>query len=74
MLVSSAVRVTDSIGRIPSRSTDQRAAAKGFDAIVPWYWLSIGVGAAFGLGALAGLYPAWRASRLEPAEAVRPAA
>ena len=50
------------------------AQYKDFDAIVPWYWLSIGVGAAFGLGALAGLYPAWRASRLEPAEAVRPAA
>ena len=50
------------------------AQYKDFDAIVPWYWLSIGVGAAFGLGVLAGLYPAWRASRLEPAEAVRPAA
>lgn len=47
---------------------------KAFDAIVPWFWLSVGVGAAFVLGALAGLYPAWRASRLDPAEAVRPAA
>ncbi|MGH1489399.1 MAG: ABC transporter permease, partial [Acidimicrobiales bacterium] len=50
------------------------ARYKDFDAIVPWYWLSVGVGAAFVLGALAGLYPAWRASRLDPAEAVRPAA
>ena len=50
------------------------AQYKDFDAIVPWFWLSVGVGAAFVLGALAGLYPAWRASRLDPAEAVRPAA
>lgn len=50
------------------------ARYKDFEIIIPWFWLSIGVGAAFALGALAGLYPAWRASRLDPAEAVRPAA
>lgn len=50
------------------------AQFKGFDAILPWGWMSVGVAAAFVLGALAGLYPAWRASRLDPAEAVRPAA
>lgn len=50
------------------------AQFKGFDVILPWDWMSIGVAAAFVLGALAGLYPAWRASRLDPAEAVRPAA
>jgi len=50
------------------------ARYKDFEAIIPWYWLSVGVGAAFALGALAGLYPALRASRLDPAEAVRPAA
>ncbi len=50
------------------------ARYKDFEAIIPWYWLSIGLAAAFGLGAFAGLYPAWRASRLDPAEAVRPAA
>ena len=48
------------------------AQYKDFDLIIPWFWLTIGVGAAFVLGALAGLYPAWRASRLDPAEAVRP--
>ncbi len=47
---------------------------KSFETIIPWFWLSIGVAAAFALGAIAGLYPAWRASRLDPAEAVRPAA
>ncbi len=50
------------------------ARFKDFEAIVPWFWLSIGVVVAFALGAVAGLYPAWRASRLDPAEAVRPAA
>ena len=50
------------------------ARYKDFVVIIPWFWLSVGVGAAFALGALAGLYPAWRASRLDPAEAVRPAA
>jgi len=50
------------------------ARFKDFEAIIPWFWLSVGVVAAFVLGAIAGLYPAWRASRLDPAEAVRPAA
>ena len=50
------------------------ARYKDFEAIIPWFWLSVGVAAAFALGAIAGLYPAWRASRLDPAEAVRPAA
>lgn len=50
------------------------AQFKNFDVIIPWFWLSVGVGAAFVLGAFAGLYPAWRASKLDPAEAVRPAA
>lgn len=49
------------------------ARYKDFDVIIPWFWLTIGVGVAFTLGAIAGLYPAWRASRLDPAEAVRPA-
>lgn len=50
------------------------ARYKDFEVIIPWFWLTVGVGAAFALGAVAGLYPAWRASRLDPAEAVRPAA
>jgi putative ABC transport system permease protein len=31
------------------------------------------VGVALGVGALGGLYPAWRAARLSPAEALRSA-
>ena len=47
------------------------AARRGWTVDVPLTALLVGVGAALALGALAGLWPASRAARLDPAEAVR---
>jgi putative ABC transport system permease protein len=49
------------------------AAFRGWTLAVPFAALAGGVGAALAIGGVAGLYPAARAARLAPAEAVRPA-
>ena len=46
---------------------------QGWRVDVPVSALAAGVGVALAVGAIAGLYPAARAARLAPAEAVRPA-
>ena len=47
------------------------AASRGWDAVVPGLALLGGVCAAIAIGAVAGLYPAVRAARLSPTEALR---
>ncbi|MBA2280813.1 MAG: ABC transporter permease [Acidimicrobiia bacterium] len=49
------------------------AASRDWTVAVPMVALGGGVGVALAVGALAGLYPAARAARLAPADAVRPA-
>ncbi len=49
------------------------AAIRNWGTSVPAGVLAGAVGVALAVGALGGLYPAWRASRLSPAEALRSA-
>ena len=44
---------------------------RGWDVLVPWTGMAGGVVAAVVIGAVAGLYPAARAARLAPTEALR---
>src|SRR6185312_8988087 len=43
----------------------------GTSFVLPWLWVLIGVGMCSAVGLLAGLYPAWKAGRLNPIEALR---
>ena len=51
--------------------TGAYASARGWTAVVPPQALAGGLGAALAIGAVAGLYPAGRAARMSPTEALR---
>jgi len=39
--------------------------------VVPWWWVALGILICTVVGILAGLYPAFKAGRLNPIEALR---
>ncbi|MCY4780885.1 ABC transporter permease [Sphingobacterium sp. UT-1RO-CII-1] len=47
------------------------ALALGADFIIPWKWMALGISVCVGVGMLSGYYPASKASKLDPVEALR---
>jgi len=47
------------------------AATLGADFIIPWRWVLLGLSVCVAVGAASGFYPAKKASRLDPVEALR---
>jgi putative ABC transport system permease protein len=47
------------------------AAVSPMPAAVSPFWASVGVGLGLTVGVIAGVYPAWRASKLDPVDALR---
>ena len=47
------------------------ALTLGADFIVPWRWMLLGISVCVGVGMLSGYYPASKASKLDPVDALR---
>ncbi len=59
------------IGLIIAKLLGLVVSAYVFPTIIPWYAVVIAIGVSAAVGILAGLYPAWKAARLDPIEALR---
>lgn len=47
------------------------SAIMGIAPPIPWNWVGISIGTCLGVGLVFGSYPAWKASRLDPIDALR---
>jgi putative ABC transport system permease protein len=47
------------------------AASTGWPTVTPFAWIGIACVSSAGIGIVSGFYPAWKASRLDPIEALR---
>ena len=45
--------------------------AAGWPMAIPLDWIAVVAGVGIAVGAISGLYPAWRAARVDPIEALR---
>ncbi|QYO63218.1 ABC transporter permease [Leptolyngbya sp. 7M] len=59
------------IGLILALIIGQIITAMVFPTRIPWWAAVIAIGVSAGVGILAGLFPAWKAARLDPIEALR---